>query len=224
MAPCLIRTRALFSDLLLQISLVLHGCKPTESGGTLGCFVVIQLRQLATPEICAKNDIAKADAANALLETQLENGYISSGDTVDVLVPDDNDENYRERIEEVGRRIIAKTKRTNYRGAADIYQAAIDEILEKIELSPEKSKLLIIDSTMNIALEGMRQVVKKNIETIGLDLKRISELEDIIVKLKFNENSKGKELADKFIRDCDELRDYQATLPKHYPNVGMHTN
>ena len=136
----------------------------------------------------------------------------------------DNDENYRERIEEVGRRIIAKTKRTNYRGAADIYQAAIDEILEKIELSPEKSKLLIIDSTMNIALEGMRQIVKKNIETIGLDLKRISELEDIIVKLKFNENSKGKELADKFIRDCDELRDYQATLPKHYPNVGMHTN
>lgn len=38
----------------------------------------------------------KVDTANALLETQLENGYISAGDTVDVLVPADNDENYRQ--------------------------------------------------------------------------------------------------------------------------------
>lgn len=37
----------------------------------------------------------KADAANALLETQLENGYISAGDTVDVLVPDNDADNYR---------------------------------------------------------------------------------------------------------------------------------
>ena len=44
----------------------------------------------------------KTDTANALLETQLENGSISTGDTVDVLVPadDESDKEYKSELED----------------------------------------------------------------------------------------------------------------------------
>ena len=141
---------------------------------------------------------------------------------MDKLKDLDTDDNYRERIEEFGKRIIEKTKRTNYRETAQIYQAAIDDILEKLDNSPGKSKTLILGATMNFAMDGIRQTVKSNIEKIEADLKRISELERIIGKLKFQDNSKAQELADQFEKDCDDLRAYQATFPKHYPNIGIH--
>ncbi len=77
---------------------------------------------------------------------------------------------------------------------------------------------------MNTAMKGICNIAKSNIDNLSTDLKRLSEIEDIIEKLKFPQDSKAKKLADEFIENCDKLRIFLTTLPKDYPNAGMHTN
>ncbi len=130
----------------------------------------------------------------------------------------DNDENYEKTLKEFKKKLDAKIKRSNYREPMGIYDAAIDEILKKIASNPDMSKYLIMNSAMYAATNGITKNVKNNLNVLSDDLKRLGEIQRIMVGLKLPENSEAKKQADKFLQECQDLIGYQASFPTYYPN------
>ena len=132
--------------------------------------------------------------------------------------------NYEEILEEIKNNIIAKVRKTNYRGVANLYEAAFNDIKKEIKENPNMPKKLIIDSNINILKKGIRGIISKNIEILSSDLRRIGEIQEIIQSLNIPENSKASQLAKEYLDECDKLLEFQEGFPKEYKNLEMVAN
>ncbi len=166
----------------------------------------------------AKNNIKRMHSILKSFDSQIK--YINQ-ELAKISDIDDND-NYKETLEEFRQKILAKTKRTNYARFGKLYSAAIDDILKRIEENPEMSRFLIVNSAMLSTIKGATGTIKGDLKILADDIKRLGEIERIIKGLQLPEGSKAKIEADKYLADCQDLIKFQEKFPTSYPESGLH--
>ena len=142
-------------------------------------------------------------------------------DTLKVLSDIDNDENYEEKIFKFREELIKKVKTTNYRKAAEIYAAAIDDAIQEIKNQPEGSKYLILSTNMSEAISGVRSIVKAEIDNLNEKIRMIQNTGNLLIKLELPENSKANELRENFYKEIEKLSQYQNNQPSEYKYIGF---
>ena len=133
----------------------------------------------------------------------------------------DNNPNYEKIIKDLKERIIEKCKKTNYRKGAEIFEAALDDALKEIKEQKDQSKTILLGTNIDLAIAGIREVVKSNIEYLNTTLLIIQKRHDLIRKLILPDNSPVAQEAEKYLESLQELLEYESSVQKTFPNIGI---
>ena len=133
----------------------------------------------------------------------------------------DDKPNYEEIITDLKERIIDKCYKTNYRAGASIFEAALDDVLKEIKEQPERSKTLLLGTNIDLAISGLREVVKNNINYLNTPLEIIQKRYDLLRKLILPDNSSVIEDVQKYIEGLEELLEYEHQTASVHPNIGI---
>lgn len=133
----------------------------------------------------------------------------------------DDNPNYEQIILDLKERIMEKCKKTSYRGGAQVFEAAIDDALKDIKQQNDQSKTLLLGTNIDLAISGLREVVKSNINYLNIPLQMIQKRYDLMRKLLLPDNSTVAQDAEKYIESLQELLNYEHNVTKSFPNIGI---
>ena len=133
----------------------------------------------------------------------------------------DNDANYEQIILDLKQRLMEKAKRTSFSTGASIFEAALDDAIKEIKSQPDQSKTLLLGTNIDLAIAGLREVVKANINYLNQPLQVIQKRYDLIKKLLLPDNSPIAEDAAKYVEALQELLEYEHSVQKSYPHIGI---
>ncbi len=133
----------------------------------------------------------------------------------------DNDANYEQIILDLKQRLMEKAKRTSFSAGASIFEAALDDAIKEIKSQPDQSKTLLLGTNIDLAIAGLREVVKASINYLNSPLQVIQKRYDLIKKLLLPDNSQVADDAEKYIEALQELLEYEHSVQKSYPNIGI---
>lgn len=133
----------------------------------------------------------------------------------------DHNPNYEEIIKDLKNKLIEKAKRTNYAKGAEIFEAVIDDALKEIKQQPDKSKTLLLGIDIDVAISGLRDVVKANIDYLHMPLQVIQIRYNLLRKLLLPDNSDIAKKAEEYVVKIQDLFEYENNVDSHYPNIGI---
>lgn len=133
----------------------------------------------------------------------------------------DNNPNYEQIILDLKQRLMEKAKRTSFSTGASIFEAALEDAIKEIKSQPDQSKTLLLGTNVDLAIAGLREVVKANINYLNSPLQVIQKRYDLIRKLLLPDNSTVAENAEKYIEALEELLEYEHSVQKSYPHIGI---
>lgn len=135
----------------------------------------------------------------------------------------DNDPDYLEKIYNAKNNIINKTKNTRYRVTIKIFDKAFEDALNKIEAHPELSKVGILMTNLNMAMEGAIYIGKQHINNINDELKQMEYLHQLVTALQLPMNSPVEELRQKYITEFAKIEQYKDNFSHNYKEIGLVT-
>lgn len=135
----------------------------------------------------------------------------------------DTDPDYLQKIQIARTNIINKTKKTNYRINAKIYDKTIEDSIEKIEEHPELSKIGILTADLNVAKEAAVYVARQYTDKINFGLKNIVKLQQLVKNLNLPPNSPAEELRQKYLEEFDKIDKYKENFSHNYQEIGLET-
>ena len=133
----------------------------------------------------------------------------------------DNNPNYEEIILELKKKLMDKAKRTNFKAGAEIFAAAMEDALKEIKDQPTQSKTMLLGADMSLAISGLREVVKANINLLNQPLEVIQKRNDLLHKLLLPDNSAVAIEAEKYMQSMQELLEYEHSVQKTHPYIGI---
>ena len=133
----------------------------------------------------------------------------------------DDDPNYEQIIKDLKERIIDKCNRTNYRKAKEVYCAAIEDTLREIKQSTNRSRKILLGTNLNLAVAGLKDVVKAEITELNMPLIIIQKRYDLMKKLKLPDNSPLIKDVEKYMKSMQDLLNYEHSVKKSFPNIGV---
>ena len=133
----------------------------------------------------------------------------------------DNNPDYEKIILDYKNRIMVKCKNTKFREGAKVFEAAIDDALNDIKKYPDQSKTLILGTNIDLAISGLRQIVQANMDYLNRPLLIIQKRYDLMQKLLLPDNSPVAKDAEKYIERLQDLLEYEYSVKKSFPNLGM---
>lgn len=132
----------------------------------------------------------------------------------------DECENYKQKLETLRLKIKRRCKKeANYAKTLSIFDAAIKEVLTQIEKNPNGSKVAILFSNMNFALQGIEQISMKQIEVLNEALNGVEDSYNLIKILNLPKNSEAEAKRQEFIAKIDEVIDYREQCDIKYNNI-----
>lgn len=135
----------------------------------------------------------------------------------------DNNPNYEEIIKNFEEKIINKCNKTTYRISKEIFKAAIEDTLKDIKQQPNQSKTILLGTNLKLAISGLRDVVKENINELNTPLMIIQKRYDLMKKLILPNNTKLKEDVEKYMQSLQSLMDYEHSKTKSFPNISINS-
>ena len=133
----------------------------------------------------------------------------------------DNNPDYEKIILDYKNRLMEKCKNTRYREGTNVFEAAIDDALNDIKKLPVQSKTLILGTSIDLAISGLRQIVSANIDYLNTPLLIVQRRYDLMKKLLLPDNSPVAKDAERYIEQLQELLEYEHSVKKSFPNVGI---
>ena len=133
----------------------------------------------------------------------------------------DNNPNYEEIIKDLKKKLIEKAKRTNYAKSADIFDEALNEVLKDIKQQPDQSKTLLLGTNIDLAISGLREVVRSNIDDLNIPLHVIQIRYNLLEKLILPDDSNIANKAKEYVLKIQDLLEYENNANNHYPNIGI---
>ena len=133
----------------------------------------------------------------------------------------DNNPDYEKIIFDLRQRLMEKAKKTNFAKGAEIFDAAIEDALKEIKQQPDQSKTLLLGTDIDLAISGLREVVKANIDYLNMPLQVIQVRYNLLKKLLLPDNSKIAAKAEEYIEKLQELLEYEHNVENSYPHIGI---
>lgn len=133
----------------------------------------------------------------------------------------DNNPDYEEIIIDFKQRLMDKARRTSFSTGASIFEAAINDVIKDIENHPDQSKTLLLGTDIDLAIAGLREVVKANINYLNTPLQIIQKRYDLMKKLLLPDNSEVAKDAEKYIESLQELLEYEHNVKNSHPHIGI---
>ena len=133
----------------------------------------------------------------------------------------DNNPDYEKIILDLRQRLMEKAKKTNFAKGAEIFDAAIEDTLKEIKQQPDQSKTLLLGTDIDLAISGLREVVKANIDYLNMPLQVIQVRYNLLKKLLLPDNSKIAAKAEEYIEKLQELLEYEHNVENSYPHIGI---
>ena len=116
---------------------------------------------------------------------------------------------------------MEKARKTNFAKGAEIFDAAIEDALKEIKQQPDQSKTLLLGTDIDLAISGLREVVKANIDYLNTPLQVIQVRYNLLKKLLLPDNSKTADKAEEYIEKLQELLEYEHNVENSYPHIGI---
>lgn len=133
----------------------------------------------------------------------------------------DDNPDYEQIILDFKQRLMDKARRTSFSTGASIFEAAIDDVIKDIKNQPDQSKTLLLGTDIDLAIAGLREVVRANINYLNTPLQIIQKRYDLMKKLILPDNSKVADDAEKYIESLQELLEYEHSVKNNYPHIGI---
>jgi len=133
----------------------------------------------------------------------------------------DNNSDYEQIILDLKQRLMDKAKRTSFSTGASIFEAAIDDVLNDIKNQTDQSKTLLLSTSIDMAISGLREVVKANINYLNFPLQVIQKRHDLMLKLLLPDNSEVAKEAEKYLEAIQNLLEYENSLKENFPHIGI---
>ena len=133
----------------------------------------------------------------------------------------DDNPDYEQIILDLKQRLMDKAKRTSFRAGASIFEAAMDDALKDIKKQPDQSKTMLLGTNIDLAISGIREIVKANINYLNLPLQIIQKRYDLMKKLLLPDDSEVAEDAEKFMEELQKLLIYEHSTKDNYPHIGI---
>lgn len=133
----------------------------------------------------------------------------------------DDNPDYKQIILDFKQRLMNKAKRTSFRVGASVFDAAIDDVIKDIENQPDRSKTLLLGTEIDLAIAGIREIVKANINYLNTPLQIIQTRYNLLLKLLLPDNSEIAQKAEEYIESLQELLEYRDNTRRSYPYIGI---
>lgn len=135
----------------------------------------------------------------------------------------DTDPDYMQKIYTAKNNIINRTKNTNYRITAKLFDDAFKNAIQTIEEHPDLSKVGILLSNLNTATNAAIYIGKQHINEINNELKQLESVHQLVKALNLPMNSPTEELRQKYLEEFDKIEKYKDNFSHSYKDIGLTT-
>ena len=97
----------------------------------------------------------------------------------------------------------------------------MQKVLKDIKQQPEQSKTLLLGTNFDLAISGLREVVRNNIDDLNIPLHVIQIRYNLLEKLILPDDSNIANKAKEYVVKIQDLLEYENNVNNHYPNIGI---
>ncbi|MBQ7125641.1 hypothetical protein IJO12_00985 [bacterium] len=132
----------------------------------------------------------------------------------------DNVDDYKKRLETLRLKIKRRCKKETYlKSSLKIFDAAIKEIFEQIDKNPNGSKVAILFSNMNFAIQGLDSAARRQIDEINDNLDEIQNNYNLVKALNLPINSPAEKTRQEYLNKMNDIIKYREECDILYNNL-----